>query len=353
MNRREMQFDRMCKCVAFLWAFVLLSSTPALAFLNVNDLRNKLLEIPQTVPVAASPYVVDGLALGDQIKSGTKPFQRYQCSPSDDFPGFLSCNEEHKTPVGDQYPDREVTRSHSVLQSQDGAAYVNSYFEPAFFGPNGIQNEIDRMSSKFGRQARIIQMPQREGLPNAVIAIWGAIELEPLGPEEISVVASGGSCPGILVSFLGDLRRSAKAGVPVYRLAGGAGFLWAATFDQNGKGVLRYLAIDASKIESHQVASNQPAPAPALSPESGNETTSSQDPANPPASNQSAPAPALSLESGNQTTSSQGPANPPVADRKRNQVQQLATISEVAIAIFVLLCGLAVTTFLRMKRVRG
>ena len=132
MNRREMQFDRMCKCVAFLWAFVLLSSTPALAFLNVNDLRNKLLEIPQTVPVAASPYVVDGLALGDQIKSGTKPFQRYQCSPSDDFPGFLSCNEEHKTPVGDQYPDREVTRSHSVLQSQDGAAYVNSYFEPAF-----------------------------------------------------------------------------------------------------------------------------------------------------------------------------------------------------------------------------
>src|SRR6516162_574980 len=94
------------------------------------------------------------------------------------LPGFLSCNEEHKTPVGDQYPDQKVTRSHSVLQSQDGAAYVNSYFEPAFFDPNDIQNELDRMSSKFGRQARIIQMPQREGLPNAVIAIWGAIELE-------------------------------------------------------------------------------------------------------------------------------------------------------------------------------
>ena len=166
-------------------------------------------------------------------------------------------------------------------------------------------------------------MPQREGLPNAVIAVWGAIQLEPLRPEEISVVASGGSHLGILVSFLGDLRRSAKAGVPVYRLAGGAGFLWAATFDQNGKGVLRYLAIDASKIESRQVASNQPAPAPTLS-----------------------------LESENQTASSQGPANEG-ADRQRNEVQQLATISEVAIAIFVLLCGLAVGTFLRMKRVRG
>jgi hypothetical protein len=353
MNRRELQFDGICKCVAFLWAFALLSSTPALALLNVNDLRNKLLENSQASLAAASPYVVDGLALGDQVKFESKPYQRYQCSLSDEFSGFVSCNEEHKTPVGDQYPEQEVTRSHSVLQSQEGAAYVNSYFEPAFFDPNGIQNEIDRMSSKFGRQAHIIQMPQREGLPNAVIAIWGAIQLEPLRPEEISVVASGGSHLGILVSFLGDLRRSAKAGVPVYRLAGGAGFLWAATFDQNGKGVLRYLAIDASKIESRQVASNQPAPAPTLSLESGNQTTSSQGPANPPASNQPAPAPTLSLEFGNQITSGQGPANEGADRQQRNEVQQLETISEVAIAIFVLLCGLAVGAFLRMKRVRG
>ncbi len=98
------------------------------------------------------------------------------------------------------------------------------------------------------------------------------------------------------------------------------------TFDQNGKGVLRYLAIDASEIESRQVASNQ-----------------------------SAPALTLSLESGNQTTSSQGPANLPAvaegADRQRNEVQRLATISEVAIAVFVLLCGVAMAALLRMKRV--
>src|SRR5262249_49766192 len=120
MNRRELQFDGMRRCAALLAAFVLLSNTPVFALLNVDDLRNKLLEIPQTTPAAASPYVVDGLALGDQVKFGTKPYQRYQCSPSDEFPGFLSCNEEHKTPAGDQYPDQEVTRSHSVLQSQEG-----------------------------------------------------------------------------------------------------------------------------------------------------------------------------------------------------------------------------------------
>jgi hypothetical protein len=340
----------MCKCVAFLWAFVLLSSTPVLALLNVNDLRNKL---PQASLVAASRYAVDGLALGDQVKFESKPYQRYQCSPSEEFPGFLLCNEEHKTPVGDQYPDQQVTRSHSVLQSQEeGVAYVNSYFEPAFFNPNGIQNEIDRMSYKFGEQARTIQMPPREGLPNAVIAVWGAIQLEPLRPEEISVVASGASYLGILVSFLGDLRRSAEAGVPIYRLAGGAGFLWAAAFDQNGKGVLRYLAIDVSKIESRQIASNQLAPAPTLSPETGNQTTANQAPANPPASNQPAPEPTLSLGSGNQTISSQDRTNEG-EDRQRNEGQQLATISEEGIAMFVLLCGLTVAAFLRMKRLRG
>jgi hypothetical protein len=81
------------------------------------------------------------------------------------------------------------------------------------------------MSSEFRQQARLIQMSQREGLPSAVMAILGAIQLEPLKPDELSVVASGGSPPGILISFLGDEERSAKAGVPVYRLAGGAGFL--------------------------------------------------------------------------------------------------------------------------------
>jgi len=312
---------------ALPFVFMIFLGAPVLA-LNVNGLRNKLVEIPKASPAAALRYAVDGLALGAQVKSGSERYQRYQCSPSDQFSGFISCNEEHTT------PGKDVTRSHSILQSQDGAAYyINSYFEPAFFDPNDIQNEINRMSFEFGQQARVIQMPQREGLPNAVMAIWGAIQLEPLNPDEVSKVASGGSHPGILVSFLGDVERSAKAGVPVYRLAGSAGFLWAATFDQNGRGVLRYLAIDDSKIEpSRQVAANPPAPVPAPSFESGTQTTSSQGSSISP----------LVAQPGQQSRSQ--------TEDTRQEAQQLATIIEVVIAIFVLLCGVAVATFLRMKR---
>jgi len=326
----------MSKRLTLICIFSLVLGTPVLA-LNPNDLRNKLVEIIQAKPVAASPYVVDGLALGGQVKSGN---QAYQCRPSDQFSGFIWCHEEHTT------PDNTVMRSHSILQSQDGTAYyINSYFQPAFFDPNDIQNEIDRMSSEFGQQARVLQMSHREGLPSAIMAIWGAIQLEPLKPDEISVVASGGSPPGISVSFLGDEERSAKAGVPVFRLAGGAGFLWAATFDQNGRGVLRYLAIDDSKIEpSRQVASN-----------SENQAESNSSPVSPPAVTQpslqqqsQSDAQAQGKEDQYRAEEEEKKRRVEDADQQQKEAQHL--LDEIAIGSLVLLCGVAVAVFLRMKR---
>ena len=339
-------------CLALPFVFMLLD-TPVLA-LNANDLRNNLVKIPRFSPVAASRYVVDGLSLGGHVKSGNQASRSYQCGPSDKFSGLIWCHEEHTT------PDNEVMRSHSILQSQDGTAYyINSYFQPAFFDPNDIQNEIDRMSSEFGQQARIVQMSQREGLPSAVMAIWGAIQLEPLSPDEISVVASGGSPPGILVGFLGDEERSAKAGVPVYRLAGGAGFLWVATFDHNGRGVLQYLAIDDSKIEpSRQVASN-----------SENQAQSNSSAVNPPVVTQ----PGLQRQSRSQKEDAQAQAKEvqyrreeekrqvEEVDRQLKEAQELleaqnrrlSTTTEVAFTIFVLLCGVVVAIFLRVKAANG
>jgi len=324
------------KRLTLICIFSLVLGTPVLA-LNPNDLRNKLVEIVQARPVAASPYVVDGLALGGHVKSGNQP---YQCRPSDQFSGFIWCHEEHTT------PDNTVMRSHSILQSQDGTAYyVDSYFQPAFFDPNDIQNEIDRMSSEFRRQARIIQMPKREGLPSAVMAIWGAIQLEPLSSDEISVVASGDSPPGILVSFLGDEERSAKAGVPVYRLAGGAGFLWAATFDQNGRGVLRYLAIDDSKIEpSRQVASN-----------SKNQAQSNSSPVNPPvvappSLQQQSQSDAQAQGKEDQYRAEEEEKKRRVEDADQQQKEARHLLDEIAIGSLVLLCGVAVAVFLRMNR---
>jgi hypothetical protein len=173
-----------------------------------------------------------------------------------------------------------------------------------------------------------------------------------------------------LVGFLGDEERSARAGVPVYRLAGGAGFLWLATFDQNGRGVLQYLAIDDSKIEpSRQVTSN-----------TENQAESKSSAVSPPAVTQ----PGLQQQSRSQTEEAQARAQAqaqaqPQAQAQANedqyrreeekrqveegdrqlketqqlleaQIRRLATITEVAITIFVLLCGVAAEVFLKVKR---
>jgi S1-C subfamily serine protease len=212
-----------------------------------------------TATSQTSPYIVDGLALGGQVRFESDAYRQYRCNRSEKFSGFTWCHKEKK----ERTKRGEVTSSNSILHSQDGTAvYVNHYSEPAFFGPKQVRSEIERLSAKFGEDPHLIRMPPRDGLPNAVIAVWGAIKLEPLGAAEVWRVASGQSHEGLLVSFLGDLQRSARAGVPVYRLAGGAGFLWAATFNQNGRGVLRFLAFDATKLASPTIAQNPPAPQP-------------------------------------------------------------------------------------------
>jgi hypothetical protein len=51
-----------------------------------------------------------------------------------------------------------------------------------------------------------------------------------------------------LIDFVGNFSRSAKEGLPIYRITGGSGLLWVASYDQIGRGTLRYAAIDPSGI---------------------------------------------------------------------------------------------------------
>jgi outer membrane protein OmpA-like peptidoglycan-associated protein len=139
-----------------------------------------------------------------------------------------------------------------MLRKQDGTVvYVSRSLTPASLGQVEAQNEIARLALRYSEQARVIWMPHREGVPDAVIARWGRVDLEPLNPSAVATLASGSSIrQGLLMDFLGDFRKSARLGLPIYRLTGGPGYVWSASYSSENRGHLRFLAIDASTTQT-------------------------------------------------------------------------------------------------------
>ncbi len=128
--------------------------------------RRQLAQGPQMGAAQLSPYVVDGLALGGRVVIESKAYKQYQCAPSEKFSGFIWCYKEDKGEGRNG-----ITSYNSILHAQDGTAwYINTYTEPVFLDSQNVQNQIDELSVRFGEHAHEFRMPQREGLPNAIIA---------------------------------------------------------------------------------------------------------------------------------------------------------------------------------------
>jgi hypothetical protein len=194
--------------------------------------------------LAATEYAVDGLGVGTQLDFGSASYREYKCNPSDQFEGLIWCQ---KSGTDKERRGRYIV-AYSLLHSQDGSvSYINRSQEPAFLNAKESELSIERYSRKFGDSPRIMKMPHRNGLPDGVIAVWGKVTLEPLDQESIKDLADGKSPKkGFLVDYLRNFTRSAKEGLPIYRIDGGPGFIWAASFDQKGRGTLRLAAVNVS-----------------------------------------------------------------------------------------------------------
>jgi ribosomal protein L9 len=193
---------------------------------------------------APTEYAVDGVAVGTQLNFGSASYREYKCNPSDQFEGFIWCQKKRT----DKERRRSYITAYSLLHSEDGnLSYINRSQEPAFFNPSEAELNIQQYSRNLGESARILKMPHRSGLPDGLIAVWGKITLEPLDQESINILANGKNPrKGFLIDYLRDFTRSAKQGLPIYRIDGGPGFIWAASFDQKGRGTLRLAAVELS-----------------------------------------------------------------------------------------------------------
>src|SRR2546429_1926746 len=122
-----------------------------------------------TPAVGAQPYAIDGLTLGGRFTSE----RDYRCAPSGQFAGLNWCQRKRQESGG----RTGFSASNSLLYRRDGTiAYVSREIMPAFFAAGEIQAEIKRLTARFGERAQVLRLPRREGLPSAVLALWGQIE---------------------------------------------------------------------------------------------------------------------------------------------------------------------------------
>ena len=214
--------------------------------------RGAPVQVPAAAQVTArdnASYAVNGMRLGNKVDIGSPDYLDYTCAPSQQYAGLTGCHRQ----TAERSRRRRISEATSFLHAADGTAvYIDQNLDPVAMDDNDAHDEIDRLSATLGK-ASLLPMQDARGTPSGLIASWGAVSLLPLEPERRAELAAGTNRPGILVDAIGNLQRSAQLGLPIYRLAGGAGYVWSASWNGRGRGTLHIVAIDASKLPGAEV----------------------------------------------------------------------------------------------------
>lgn len=190
--------------------------------------------------VPLSPYVVGGIALGDQVRETGE----YSCRLNTEMEKVRWCQKRENSAASDL--------PNTVMQAGDGSAiYVLSHQDRGLNSKRDAEAEIEERSRVFREQpAKIYWLPVDN--PVSVIALWGQIRLEDVIFPDIDLANRElTSQLGNIEGSDGDPKSSEGAG-SVYRIVGGKGFLYSASLDGSDHGHKRLLAIDASQIATRQ-----------------------------------------------------------------------------------------------------
>ena len=210
--------------------------------------RGAPIQVPAPAQVTVrdkAAYSVAGMQLGNNVGVGSADYRDYTCAPAKQYTGFTACQRQ----TAERSRRRRILDSTSFLHAADGSAvYINQYLDPVALDENDAQDEISQLAEKLGK-ATVVPAQSNRGAPSGLIASWGAVSLQPLDPARRAELAAGtDDKPDILVDTIGNSQRSAQLGLPIYRLGGGAGYVWSAVWNGRGRGALRMLAVDASRL---------------------------------------------------------------------------------------------------------
>jgi hypothetical protein len=151
-----------------------------------------LLLAPATVaqvPLPESPDdPLQGWRLGESVQAHRDDYHEFRCGPSDAVTDLTFCRMIRF--ARDRHGAYDVM--YSFLHTRAGTlVYVDRYQRPAFLDELAARRIIDHISSVRGEPSHTSTMPQRPGLPDGILAVWGATELEPLVEARVAAIAKG------------------------------------------------------------------------------------------------------------------------------------------------------------------
>ena len=196
----------------------------------------------------AAQYSVEGFVLGERIAPTNPNYQSYTCKQSDDFDEAIRCE---RTQVKSGRAGKHYRLQHAdPCSGRHGHLYHGQRFSC-----------VAQQGSRAKRDRYALDRDQRKAKQSRVAA-------EGCGQRPLRSSSHGGSsnwmrltidaadrhCAGQkptfgrLVDALGDLKRSAQENLPIYRIRGGSGYVYAASFDTAARGNRHYVAANGAHL---------------------------------------------------------------------------------------------------------
>lgn len=219
-----------------------------MGLLRKSSLAISAILLASAAAQADERYSIEGMVLNQFLNFSSDAYRQYKCDASTQFRDHFWCARRQNA----QNVNGNFVKNYSVAHNREGrVSYINLAFDPAFFNSGEVRREILRLNQKFRQNAAVLNFQRQGRLPAAVIASWGDVRFEEIDQNSRMMLA-GGLSPnvGILIDYIGQLRQSARLSLPIFRITGGAGYIWSASYDANGVGHLRLTAINADQLYS-------------------------------------------------------------------------------------------------------
>ncbi len=195
---------------------------------------------------AADPaqYILNGVALGDRISASSSNYRAFKCRPSTDFLDYTWCKQSQRKRARD---GSRYNIYSTIVHTQQGTAhYLMTQLNQIRQNQNGVKGVIERVSRSFNQQPLMLKWSANK---NSVIAVWGKARIEEISGDARELISEGKSPrQGIMIDTLGNLGESVNTFLPIYRITGGEGYIFAASFNRGPNGHQRHVAIDAQKL---------------------------------------------------------------------------------------------------------